>query len=387
MATDTQTHSLHHKRPHFLLGLWLIAALLVAGCTGQPQGWGGAAISASKVYFVGSNGKVMGLDLTARSRGDAFPAISSGEWQYPTDEDSNLGPAYATPLLSDGSLYVGLYSYERPRQGKMLALDASSGQKRWEYPVEGSIGSVVGSPSVAGGTVIFGSEDHNVYALDANNGQLKWRFSTDHKVWAGVTLDLEGTAYIASLDHSLYALSVDDGSLRWQFTSEAPIASAPLYANGTVYIGSGDNKLYAVDASSGTQRWVFESNSWVWGSPYLAQGTLYFGTLANEVYAVDASTGQPSWAEPFKTAGPVSAAPTISGDVLIIPAQDGRVYGLDPSTGTQRWTYSTDPNGAIYTGAAVDASAPTVYVVPLNQRLIALDSANGTPKWVYRIEG
>ena len=74
----------------------------------------------------------------------------------------------------------------------------------------------------------------------------------------------------------------------------------------------------------------------------------------------------------------------VSG-VLAVGAQDGRVYGLDPTTGQQRWVYAADPSGPVFASLADDGS--TLYVMPFNQRLVALEGKTGTPKWSYKTGG
>lgn len=370
------------KRISSFLSL-LILSLFLVSCSAAPQGWAGAAVSSTQAFIVATDGKVHGLDLTARSRGDAFPA--TGEWVYPADKDTKLGPAYAAPLYADGKVYVGIYSYKQPHTGKVFALEASTGKELWQFPQDNSgVGNIVGDLALANGTLYVGTADESVYAIRADNGQMKWRFKAGNKVWAGVAFDQKGTVYAASLDHSIYALAEADGAKKWSFTTDGSIASAPLYADGTVYFGAGDDKLYALNSDTGAKRWEFGTGGWVWGSPFLSQGTIYIGTLNNEVYAIDASTGRPQWGQPFRAAGPISATLSTASNMLIVPAQDGKVYGLDLATGIQRWAYSSDPVGPIYAAPAIQGT--TLYVAPFNQRLIALDSTNGTPKWVYRTQ-
>jgi hypothetical protein len=54
---------------------------------------------------------------------------------------------------------------------KLHAVDASTGQFRWNYEAGGDI---VSSPAAAHNTLYFGSWDKKLYALDALTGELKW---------------------------------------------------------------------------------------------------------------------------------------------------------------------------------------------------------------------
>src|SRR5215831_7425402 len=52
---------------------------------------------------------------------------------------------------------------------------------KWKFTAAGPI---VSTPAVSGGSVYFGSSDHNVYALDAHSGALRWKFATKGRVTA-----------------------------------------------------------------------------------------------------------------------------------------------------------------------------------------------------------
>ena len=47
---------------------------------------------------------------------------------------------------------------------------------------------VASAPTVAGGVLYFGSEDHHVYALDVATGDPLWKFETGAAVWSAPTV-------------------------------------------------------------------------------------------------------------------------------------------------------------------------------------------------------
>ena len=364
--------------------LLLLSSLTLVACSTPVQGWAGPAISSNMAYIVTQGEKVQALNLDARSRGEAFPA--STEWQFPPESDKKIGPAYATPVLSGGALYVGIYCVTCPNgSGKVSAIEAATGRQIWEHAFGGTAAQVVGSPTVVGDTVYVGASNNYMYALDASSGAEKWKFQAGNKIWAGVASDGANKIMVASLDHNVYALDREKGTLLWTFKTGGSIASTPLLRGGILYFGSADGKLYAVDVASGESKWEFNAGSWLWGSPLLDNGVLYVGSLDAQVYALDTATGARKWSQPFRTGGPISATPVMVSGVLAVGAQDGRVYGLDPATGQQKWVYTADPSGAIFASLTDDGS--TLYVMPFNQRLVALEGKTGTPKWSYKTGG
>jgi len=358
----------------------LLFALLVSGCSPSIKGWAGLAVSSDAAYVISADHRIFAVDLKARSRGEAFP--TSSEWRFPADSNQNLGAVYASPVLEGGKLYVA--SFNDGSHGRLTAVDATTGRALWQFPPQGTIGSVVGSSLVRRDTVYVGSSDHRVYALDASSGVEKWRFETKNKVWAGVATDGQSTLYVASLDHNVYALDMS-GGLKWTFETQGAIASTPLYADGVLYFGSSDGTLYALNAASGERKWVFDADSWMWGTPLLDRSTLFVGSLDNRVFALDAASGKALWAEPARTLGSVSVTPVKAAGLLAVADQEGRVYGLDPATGEQRWVYVSDPKAAIY--AQMVAQNDMLYVMPLNDRLISIDARSGSPVWVFRTGG
>ena len=360
--------------------LCLALLFLVAACTGAPQdGWPGVTVSGNRTYALIPGFKLLALNREARSGAEAFPA--RGEWQFPREKDQKLSGTYSTPVLVDGTIYITTYALGG-LFGRLYAINAENGELRWEFSPGGTSSSIVSSPTVLDGTVYLGSADHKAYAIDAASGQKKWEFETKNKVWAGVRVDGSG-AYVASLDHHVYALDRATGKLRWQFKTGGPIASTPAYDKETLYFGSGDGTFYALDTSTGSPRWVFHSGGWLWGTPLVRNGVIYAGSLGKRVFALDASTGRPKWVQPFETFGAVSATPVMvpESELLAVADQSGRVYGLNPETGSRRWgrDYTTDPQAPIHAALATDGSR--VYTMSLNRKVVALNGVDGRPDW------
>jgi outer membrane protein assembly factor BamB len=64
---------------------------------------------------------------------------------------------------------------------------------------------VASSPAVAGGVVYVGSYDGKIYALDATSGLLIWDYQTDEKVVSSPAV-ADGEVYVGSYDHFVYAV-------------------------------------------------------------------------------------------------------------------------------------------------------------------------------------
>jgi alcohol dehydrogenase (cytochrome c) len=80
--------------------------------------------------------------------------------------------------------------------GALRALDAMTGEKKWEFRLQSPPWS--GVLSTAGGVVFSGDMEGNFFALDAQTGKLLWRFQTGGAIVANpITYMSEGNQYVA----------------------------------------------------------------------------------------------------------------------------------------------------------------------------------------------
>ncbi len=148
----------------------------------------------------------------------------------------------------------------------------SSGLSRhvkWDYEGKARILTFPGVGDINGDgipEVIFGSDDHSVYAVRGNDGSLAWSFQTDGPVRSSPTIaDINGDGVpeviFGSDDSSVYALSGVDGRVVWALRCDGPIRSIPAVADidrdgrlEVVFSGD-DASVYAVDGESGELTW------------------------------------------------------------------------------------------------------------------------------------
>ena len=327
------------------------------------------------------------------------PTLHSVKWRFQAK-----GPIVASPVVSDGAVYVGSNDYRLyaldARDGSMLwtyrtggpvssspavwnravfaasldgyvyALDARSGALKWRFKTEGErrftapgihgiipahemmpdpFDMFISSPAIDRDTLYIGSGDHNVYAIDAQSGTLRWKFTTGDVVHASPAVS-HGVVYIGSWDRYFYALDATTGAVKWKFLTgddevihnQIGISSSAAVANGTVYFGCRDSHLYALNALDGTLRWKHDDHgSWVVASPAIYDGSVYFTTSdERKFFALDAQTG----GERFSTSYGAFAysSPSIAGGIAYFGSFDGELYGVDTRTGRVVATFETD---------------------------------------------
>ncbi len=129
--------------------------------------------------------------------------------------------------------------------------------------------------AAVGDLVYFGSSsDTKVYALDAKTGQIRWEFFTEGPVRLAPTV-WKGKVYVGSDDGKVYCLDAGDGHEVWRFSAAPgadkvlgngkmisiwPVRTGVLVDDGIAYFGAGvfpaeGLYLYAVNAADGKLLW------------------------------------------------------------------------------------------------------------------------------------
>ena len=222
------------------------------------------------------------------------PDLTSVKWKLKTN-----GKVISSAAVVAGAVYFG------STDGKLYAVDASSGVSRWTFAAGGPVNS---SPLVADESVYFGSVDGNFYALDTRTGKLVWKFQTGGErrftapgihgilpktemmpdpfdVFLSSPTLIDGKVIFGSGDYSVYALDARTGAVQWKFATGNVVHASPAAAGGVVYVGSWDRYLYALDAGTGKMIWRFETGDdkviynqvGIASSAAVVSGVVFFG--------------------------------------------------------------------------------------------------------------
>jgi outer membrane protein assembly factor BamB len=288
-------------------------------------------------------------------------------WSFATQNE-----VITSPAVVNGVVYAGSYD------GRLYALNASTGAKRWKFNTGGSIYS---SPAVANGLVYVGANNtHKVYALNASTGAERWAFTTGGPNSTPAVAN--GVVYVSSADHKLYALNASTGKKLWSFTTGRAVGSCPAVADGVVYVSA--DKLYALNASTGTEMWSLSPGGL--SSPAVADGVVYAGS-AGKVYARN-TAGDTLWT--FNTGSIfnfVDSSPAVADAVVYIGVDvyhaynySGAVYALNAWTGAELWSFTIPYEGFDSSPAVANG---VVYIGSEDGRLYALNASTGAELWSF----
>lgn len=235
----------------------------------------------------------------------------------------------------------------------------------WKYATADPIRS---SPVLHGRLVIFGSDDGVVRALDAATGVERWSFETFGEVQGAITIarvELRGSlpgatetptlAFWGSRDGILYGRDPNSAtsSPRLRTPLGEEIVGSPAVAADTVYVATRGGRVYSIDIESEVIEWSFPSSGTIGeisASPVLGGGYLWVGSQDGFLYGINPSDGSEHCRR--DTGGPISATPLV---------YDGRVYAGSGATSiwsfpTGTCAYTQDPPSTILTEAPVEVT-------------------------------
>ncbi len=296
------------------------------------------------------------------------PTLQEVVWRFRTD-----GRVLSTPAVVGNDIYIG------STDGRLYAVDRSTGRERWRFATRGPISS---SPAVAHGLVFISSVDGFVYAVNAASGTEQWRFATAGErrftapgihgaiprtermpdpfdVFLSSPTVVGDVVYIGSGDQSVYALDARTGALKWRFATGDVVHATPAVVDGVVYIGSWDRNVYALDANTGRERWRYTTGAdtviynqvGIASSAAVTQGIVFVGGRDGRFHAVDAATGAGKWTHNNR-GGWTIGSPAVRDGIVYFATSDGRRFkALDANTGELRFELANP---------AISFSSPTL---------------------------
>ncbi|MGH9331628.1 MAG: PQQ-binding-like beta-propeller repeat protein [Vicinamibacterales bacterium] len=291
-------------------------------------------------------------------------------WTYNAGESIESSAA-----IADGTVYVGA------QPGVLVALDLTSGKRKWEYKVS-EAGLAESSPAVAGDLVIVGDMGGVLHAVGAADGRVRWTFKTENEIKSSPVI-VGDRVLIGSYDTHLYCLSLD-GKLVWKVETKAQVHATPAVRDGVAIIAGCDEILRAIRIADGRELFTMSSGSYTAASPAIAGRRAYYGTFENEVLAVDLDARKFLWRYRHPERNfPFYASAAVADGRVFVGGRDKMVHALDASTGKAIWTFTTR--------ARVDSSPAVaggiLWVGSNDGRLYALDTVSGKNVWEFDAGG
>jgi outer membrane protein assembly factor BamB len=153
----------------------------------------------------------------------------------------------------------------------------------------------------------------------------------------------------------------------------------PAAAGNVVYATGAPGQITAFDTASGRQATRIETGQRLSGGVGAGDGLVLVGTPKGELLAFERD-GKPRWKA--QLSGEVLAPPRVAGDVVVVRAGDGRIFGLNTTDGKRKWLYQrATPALSVRTYAGVVIHRGAAFAGFPGGRLVAISLANGSVIW------
>jgi outer membrane protein assembly factor BamB len=318
-----------------------------------------------------------------------------------------------TPAVGNGTVFISSSIREGtpaspssglPAVAYVFAYSARDGSLLWRSRIDSKVVTAPGvnsepfdlgyatQPVLANGLLYVASRTGKVYALDAATGAKRWVY--DMHIWPFLCADLHGNVdsngpncspsdpneptvehgvVYVSMRNQLFALNAATGSKLWtRILSVNQVFSQLVVSNGRIYETSFtypqmflspsrplDSYAYAYNAKTGEQLWITGKLPGSFTNPIIANGDVYLASItgsSDTLYAFNEQNGSPLWHKAFDTS--IDNIPIVMDGVIYVETikhgSSGGVghvpvtvmlYALDASDGSVRWQHRIDRNG------------------------------------------
>lgn len=275
-------------------------------------------------------------------------------WHTRVGDGTGISGVRLRPTVVDGVLYAD------STDGKLAAIDASSGKTLWSKSsrTHGWFGwgdkkrkdaAYAGGPVVSGDLLAVGTLDGHVYGVNAKDGSPRWEAELDTQVLTAPII-VGSDVVVRGGNGRVYALDAATGDRRWVYDQgNVPLLSVRgngplLAANGVVFFGSDDGLLVALRLDNGTKLWEQRLSSGEGrteidrlgdadGAILLDGSTLYAAAYHGNLVAVDGPSGRPLWSHPFSTFTSLA----VKGNSIFGVDDQSQVWAFDKSGGADVW--------------------------------------------------
>ena len=239
--------------------------------------------------------------------------------------------------------------------------------KRWSVALSAR---PVASPTIAGDVIVVALQSGQVVAYGAKDGKEAWRvpLRADQAIVADETL-----LFVAA-GEMIHALDAADGKVLWE--SPSGTLTAPLLVRGGWVIAATAEHLTAFREIDGARVWSHESPP-LHERPTIEGNNLYLPLDEGRLLSLNLADGTERWTK-FPAKGPLSEVLALP-DKVFVGASDKQLYVYDSDDGRDAW--GRPPRlGAVVRGRPV-SDGSRIFVVTMDNLVRAFDRRSGALVW------
>lgn len=234
----------------------------------------GAAVESSPVvvddvvYVAAGDGRLMALDV----------ATGKPRWGYDLG-----GTINSSPTVVGASVCATTYS------GAVGCLRRATGEKIWFRHFKRDFvryTSFYASASSDGRRLYTVSRDGRVLALDVTTGDTVWERHTGGWTY-GTPAVASGRVFVADLDRTIRAYQADDGTLLWSRPAGGRVLAPALVVGNLLFYSTLEGRTVALWAPTGEERWRIRAGKY---APGIATEEHYYLSLNGLLVAFTGSS-------------------------------------------------------------------------------------------------
>ena len=183
------------------------------------------------------------------------------------------------------------------------------------------------------------------------------------------------------IDRPAWRSGIGSGAGRYR-----PLMSEPVVVRDRVYTMDSRYRISAYDTNKGARLWqtnltVPKRDSEAFGGGIAYDlGRIYVSTGFGAMAAIDAEDGKVLWTK--SVPGPVRAAPLVMEGQVFVVTIDNQLIAADGATGDRQWRHAGFAETTALLGSAAPAGLDGTMIVPYSSgEVFALRAVNGRPTW------
>lgn len=277
---------------------------------------GGIAADGGRVYAASGFGAVIALD----------PATGNRIWE------KNLSvPIRVAPTAAMDRLFVLTV------EGKLFCLSTIDGAELWVVrglPQQASLG-LNASPAVEGDVVVVPYSTGDLVALRVTDGSGLWSESLSRSRTTSQLASMSdaarpvvdnGTVFAVGHGGRMIATAAKTGERLWSLT--IPGTQPPYVAGDSVFVVDTSGQLMAIARKDGRTQWTVKlPGSTTWAGPVLANGILWLASKEGKLAGVDASTGRVTGE--MDIGGAVYIPPVVAQGKMFVLTDDAKLVAFN----------------------------------------------------------
>ena len=298
-------------------------------------------------------------------------------WTYTTG-----GHIESTPCIDQGRVYVGAgddgyycFRLEPDAEGHAVVV--------WHVPTERCPDADT-SPAIHDGRLVVGCGMHGnaICCLDADTGAELWRVATPYPVFGAPTL--LGGRILIGMGNGNFIESAEEVKRKELDRMRKQGKTADELAAAEKTLGSA-GEVWCLDEKTGRVQWKFAAGDVILGAVAASEDRLFFAARDGYVYAVSfAGKELARW----NAHAPIVASPALSGGMLYVVTETGKLYGLRTDDLELTWQATLGFTGPFLSSPAV--ARGHVYVGSQQDGLLCVGAPGGRkqePCWAGDLGG